>query len=146
MIDTSSGEEVNIKSKELRIFYVDDDPNDRVIVEHCLEMGLPIDFTLTTAPTAKECIEQLEGASFDLLIVDYFLPDMTGPDVSTLGMYVYLEGKRNTIPELVGIYGRANLRIVSAQEHVLFLLRQSRGIHHGMGILLEFFHFCRVIY
>ena len=78
MGDGARDKEIDMTPNKLRILYVDDDPNDRVIVERCLEKGLLIDFTLTTAQTAKECIEQLDGTSFDLLIVDYLLPDMTG--------------------------------------------------------------------
>ena len=63
---------------KLRILYVEDDPNDQLIMKHALEKNLPIDFDLTTASTGQEGLNEVEKKKFDLLLLDYMLPGMTG--------------------------------------------------------------------
>ena len=66
------------KKLKLRILYVEDDPNDQLIMKHSLEKNLPIDYDLTTASTGQEGLNEVEKKKFDLLLLDYMLPAMTG--------------------------------------------------------------------
>ncbi|MGA2386784.1 MAG: response regulator [Candidatus Bathyarchaeia archaeon] len=66
------------KNLKLRILYVEDDPNDQLIMKHALEKNLPIDFDLTTASTGQEGLSEVEKKKFDLLLLDYMLPAMSG--------------------------------------------------------------------
>jgi len=65
-------------SRELRILYVEDDPNDQMILRRSLEKDLLIDFVLTTANTGSEGLKKVEEDGFDLILLDYRLPGMTG--------------------------------------------------------------------
>jgi CheY-like chemotaxis protein len=66
------------KNLKLRILYVEDDPNDQLIMKRALEKNLPIDFDLTTTSTSQEGLNEVEKKKFDLLLLDYMLPTMTG--------------------------------------------------------------------
>jgi CheY-like chemotaxis protein len=66
------------KNLKLRILYVEDDPNDQLIMKRALEKNLPMDFDLTTANTGQEGLKEAEEKKFDLLLLDYMLPGITG--------------------------------------------------------------------
>ena len=63
---------------KLHILYVEDNPDDQLILKHALENNMPIDFDLTVVGTGKEGLSKVETEKFDLLILDYLLPAMTG--------------------------------------------------------------------
>lgn len=63
---------------KLRILYVEDNANDQLILKHSLENNLPIDFDLTIASTGKEGLNEVEKKKFDLILLDYMLPAMSG--------------------------------------------------------------------
>jgi CheY-like chemotaxis protein len=63
---------------KLRILHVEDNPNDQLILKHSLENNLPLDFDLTTVGTGKEGLDEIEKKKFDLIVLDYMLPAMTG--------------------------------------------------------------------
>jgi CheY-like chemotaxis protein len=63
---------------KLHILYVEDDPNDQLIMKRALEKNLQIDFNLTTVSTGQEGLNEVEKKKFDLLLLDYMLPSMTG--------------------------------------------------------------------
>jgi len=65
-------------SQKLQILYVEDDQNDQMILERFLEKSLGIDFNLVTTQTGIEGLERLKEIEFDLVLLDYKLPDMTG--------------------------------------------------------------------
>jgi len=63
---------------KIRILYVEDNPDDQVILQHSLKEKMPINFDLITVDTGTKGLKKLEKENFDLLISDYRLPDMTG--------------------------------------------------------------------
>jgi CheY-like chemotaxis protein len=65
---------------QLRILYVEDNPDDQAIMKRTLMKYLPIDYDLSIAKTCAEGFETIEKNDFDILILDYRLPDMTGLD------------------------------------------------------------------
>ena len=58
-----------------RILVVDDDPMVCMALEVCLARH---DFLVTIADGGESGLRALEGASFDLMIVDIFMPHMRG--------------------------------------------------------------------
>jgi CheY-like chemotaxis protein len=68
---------------KLRILYVEDDPNDQLIMKYALEKNLHLDFDLTTVSTGQEGLNEVENKKFDLLLLDYMLPAMTGIELLT---------------------------------------------------------------
>lgn len=63
------------RGKGARILVVDDDPDIRDVVAAMLEA---VELVITTASSAEEALERVRGASFDLLVLDWNLPRMTG--------------------------------------------------------------------
>jgi len=63
-----------------RIFFVDDEPKVRELVEQTLERG---GFSVRCFATAVECLEKLRFSSCDLLITDVKLPEMSGIELLT---------------------------------------------------------------
>ena len=65
----------------INILLVDDDPDDRRLVELTLEKSRqPVAFTLETAESLAECLGHLKNNKFDLLLLDLGLPDSQGLD------------------------------------------------------------------
>ena len=62
---------------KLKILIVDDDLDILDLIEATLEG----EFELTKAATGKEALEKLKSQTPDLLILDYMLPDLKGPEI-----------------------------------------------------------------
>lgn len=69
---------VRRESKVFSILHVDDEPNDQLIIRRSLEKNLGFAFNLETADDAKRGIKKLQQKKFDLVLVDFKLPGMTG--------------------------------------------------------------------
>lgn len=63
---------------KIRILYVEDNPDDQLILKRSLKEKMPINYDLITADTATKGLNKIKKENFDLLISDYRLPDMTG--------------------------------------------------------------------
>jgi len=63
---------------KLRILYVEDNPDDQLILKRSLKEKMPINFDLITVDTGTKGLNKIEKENFDLLILDYRLPDITG--------------------------------------------------------------------
>ena len=67
-------------STEMRILLIDDDQQDRRSVIRALDKSI-VDFDVKEASTAASGLELLEKSTFDLVLLDYRLPDGNGIDV-----------------------------------------------------------------
>jgi CheY-like chemotaxis protein len=59
---------------------------DTTILRELFQMFLSKEFRVVAAATGQEALEALRGQTFDLVLSDFHLPDMTGADV------YYLQG------------------------------------------------------
>jgi CheY-like chemotaxis protein len=59
---------------------------DTTILRELFKMFLSKEFRVVAAATGQEALEALRGQTFDLVLSDFHLPDMTGADV------YYLQG------------------------------------------------------
>jgi CheY-like chemotaxis protein len=64
--------------ERLRILYIEDNPDDQLTLKHLLEKEMPISFDLFAAETGTDGLKKIEEERFDLIFLDYKLPDMTG--------------------------------------------------------------------
>ena len=62
---------------KLKVLVVDDDPD----ILDVLESTLKEEFDLTTASTGGEALEKIKNKPPNLLVLDYVLPDISGPQI-----------------------------------------------------------------
>ena len=63
---------------KIRILYVEDNPDDQLILKRALKESMKINYDLIAVETAEKGLAKLQKENFDLLLMDYRLPDMTG--------------------------------------------------------------------
>jgi len=63
---------------KIRILNVEDNPDDQLILKRALEEKMAINYTLLTVDTGAKGLNKLKKENFDLILLDYRLPDMTG--------------------------------------------------------------------
>jgi CheY-like chemotaxis protein len=66
---------------KIRILYVEDNPDDQLILKRSLREKMPINYDLITVDTAAKGLDKIEKENFDLILLDYRLPDMTGIEI-----------------------------------------------------------------
>lgn len=71
-----------------RVLVAEDNPTNRKIVAQILESG---GFDVTLAHTGTQAVKRLEQAEFDVVILDKFMPGMSGMEVAT--RYLELRGE-----------------------------------------------------
>jgi PAS domain S-box-containing protein len=64
----------------IRVLYAEDNPNDADLTRNHFQMEAP-GFEMELAGTGKICLERLKAETYDILLLDYRLPDMDGTDV-----------------------------------------------------------------
>ncbi len=92
-----------------RCLLVDDDPVGALVTEHQLaQIGLAVD----RAATLQEARSALARNAYDAVVIDYFLPDGTGPDLlATLGAT-----RRRRSPRAVAL--TANAEVLKTSEEL----------------------------
>jgi len=69
---------LQVEKSRLRLLHVEDNPDDQEIIRRCLTNNLPFGFVLVGASRGQEALEELKREQYDMVLVDYQLPDMTG--------------------------------------------------------------------
>jgi PAS domain S-box-containing protein len=73
----SAGQPAN---RRIRLLYAEDDPQDADLAQAHFAEVAP-DFEIKVVGTGQACLERLRQSAFDLLLLDYRLPDMNGLEV-----------------------------------------------------------------
>jgi DNA-binding response OmpR family regulator/predicted RNA-binding Zn-ribbon protein involved in translation (DUF1610 family) len=63
---------------KIRILHVEDSADDQLILKRSLKENMPINYELVAVDTGTKGLNSIEKENFDLTILDYRLPDMTG--------------------------------------------------------------------
>ncbi|WP_262966010.1 two-component system response regulator [Methylobacter psychrophilus] len=66
----------------LRLLYAEDNPQDADLTQACLAEYAP-EFQIEIVKTGQQCQQRLQESTFDLLLLDYRLPDMGGMELLT---------------------------------------------------------------
>src|SRR4029434_6890539 len=61
-----------------RLLVVDDSKRDTLLLERILQQASDATFTVTHMESAKAGLEELSAQTYDLVLLDYYLPDMDG--------------------------------------------------------------------
>jgi len=64
---------------QLNILYVDDDDTHRSMVAEAIEVA---GHTVTQAATATAALDLMRQATYDCIVTDYWMPDITGATVA----------------------------------------------------------------
>lgn len=91
----------------LRVLFVEDNPQDVEIVRRMLGRYKRAEFKVDSVASAEECLEALNGSSFDLLLLDYSLPGEDG-----LGFLRRMKGNA-TIPPVIMLTGEGDERVAT---------------------------------
>jgi len=84
--------------KEIRILCVEDTEDDFEIISRTLEKTLKEKYLLEWASTAKKGLTLLENNEFDIMLLDYNLPDMNGIEMMKAMRY---EGGKDTLANAI---------------------------------------------
>ena len=60
------------------LLVIDDSKRDTLLLERILQQAEDADFTVTHLESAKAGLEELNAQTYDLVLLDYYLPDMDG--------------------------------------------------------------------
>ena len=91
----------------LRVLFVEDNPQDVEIVRRMLARYRRAEFKVDSVASAEECLETLNGNSFDLLLLDYNLPGEDG-----LSFLRRVNG-REDIPPVIMLTGGGDERVAA---------------------------------
>lgn len=61
-----------------RLLVVDDSKRDTLLLERILQQASDVTFTVTHKESATTGLEELTAQPYDLVLLDYYLPDMDG--------------------------------------------------------------------
>src|SRR5712691_4690405 len=61
-----------------RLLVVDDSKRDTLLLERILQQASDATFTVTHMESAQAGLEELSTQPYDLVLLDYYLPDMDG--------------------------------------------------------------------
>lgn len=116
------------------ILVIDDDPVMLRTVKHYLQE----DYNVATAPSGKIAMKFLEQRKTDIILLDYEMPDMSGPDV--LMLIRENENCKNVpVVFLTGVTDKAKIKEVLAMQPDGYLLKpvdQDR-LHETIHNLIE---------
>lgn len=119
MCDEPMKIEGNEQSSRIRVLSIDDDPDDQLILKRALEERIGPELELVMATNPSDGLRKIEESGFDLVLVDYRLPQMTG-----LEFLRELRWRRLDTPAII-LTGRGDERIaveamkLGARDYVL---------------------------
>ena len=63
---------------DYRLLVIDDSRRDTLLLERILQQTGDVSFTITHSDSAKSGLQELASQTYDLVLLDYYLPDMDG--------------------------------------------------------------------
>jgi len=71
-------EQKTASESRLRLLHLEDNQDDYEIVKRSLSTNLPFEFQITNRQRGVDALQDLKSGQYDIVLVDFQLPDMTG--------------------------------------------------------------------
>jgi DNA-binding response OmpR family regulator len=105
-----------------RLLVIDDSKRDTLLLERILQKAEDATFTITHVESANAGLEELSAHKYDLVLLDYYLPDMDG--------IAFLEEKqrRGFTPPVIMLtaFGQERLPVAALQAGALDYFRKDQ--------------------
>ena len=105
-----------------RLLVVDDSQRDTLLLERILQQAEDATFTITHVESANAGLEELGARPYDLVLLDYYLPDMDG--------LAFLDAKQQrglTTPVIMlTAFGQERLPVAALQAGALDYFRKDQ--------------------
>ena len=105
-----------------RLLVVDDSQRDTLLLERILQQAEDATFTITLVESANAGLEELGARPYDLVLLDYYLPDMDG--------LAFLDAKQQrglTTPVIMlTAFGQERLPVAALQAGALDYFRKDQ--------------------
>jgi DNA-binding NtrC family response regulator len=105
-----------------RLLVIDDSKRDTLLLERILQKAEDATFTVTHVESATAGLEELGGQAYDLVLLDYYLPDMDG--------IAFLEEKQRrslaTPVIMLTAFGQERLPVAAMQAGALDYFRKDQ--------------------
>ena len=116
-----------------RLLVVDDSKRDTLLLERILQQASDATFTVTHMESAQAGLEELSTHVYDLVLLDYYLPDMDG--------IAFLEQKQQrglTTPVIMlTAFGQERLPVAALQAGALDYFRKDQVNSSLLGKAIE---------
>jgi two-component system cell cycle sensor histidine kinase/response regulator CckA len=105
-----------------RLLVIDDSKRDTLLLERILQKAEDATFTVTHVESARGGLEELGAQAYDLVLLDYYLPDMDG--------IAFLEEKQRrglaTPVIMLTAFGQERLPVAAMQAGALDYFRKDQ--------------------
>lgn len=105
-----------------RILVVDDSKRDTLLLERILQQATDATFTVTHTTSARAGLDELQTHAYDLVLLDYYLPDMDG-----LAFLAEKQQLAQTTPVIMlTAFGQDRLPVAALQAGALDYFRKDQ--------------------
>ena len=105
-----------------RLLVIDDSKRDTLLLERILQQANDASFTITHSDSARAGLQELASQNYDLVLLDYYLPDMDG--------LAFLSEKRqrgmSTPVIMLTAFGEERLPVAAMQAGALDYFRKDQ--------------------
>ena len=105
-----------------RLLVIDDSKRDTLLLERILQQADDASFTITHSDSARAGLEELASQTYDLVLLDYYLPDMDG-----LAFLTEKQQRGMTTPVIMlTAFGEERLPVAAMQAGALDYFRKDQ--------------------
>lgn len=105
-----------------RLLVIDDSKRDTLLLERILQQATDATFTVTHKESAQAGLDELSTQSYDLVLLDYYLPDMDG-----LAFLAERKQRGFTTPVIMlTAFGQERLPVAALQAGALDYFRKDQ--------------------
>lgn len=109
-------------SPSYRLLVIDDSKRDTLLLERILQQADDASFTITHSDSARAGLEELASQAYDLVLLDYYLPDMDG-----LAFLAEKQRRGMTTPVIMlTAFGEERLPVAAMQAGALDYFRKDQ--------------------